>query len=148
MLWAGLRPNEALRLKWENVNVEGGYIDVLSDNKRKPGRKVPLHAGLRGVLEKTPQASAYVSPYRDSKYASRSMKRLEARTGVKCNPYKMRKTFCSTLVRLGVDPVFVAKIMGHSSVQTSFNYYLDLKDEQLHQAISKINYAPKVPVLT
>ena len=138
MLFAGLRPNEALRLLWKDVNLKDGYIEVLSDNKLKRGRRVPMHSRLQSIFETVPRVNEFVSPFRDSKYASRSMKRLEKRTGIKCNPYKLRKTFGSILVQTGTDSIFIAKLMGHASIQTTYQYYLNLKDEQLQNAISSI----------
>ena len=37
--------------------------------------------------------------------------------------HKMRKTYVSTCLNKGLDPDFVREQVGHSDLQTTFNYY-------------------------
>ena len=66
------------------------------------------------------------------------MKRLENKTGIICNPYKFRKTFGSLLAQAGEDIINIAKLMGHSKVQTTFQYYLRLTPDNLKKSINKL----------
>ncbi|MFC1595792.1 tyrosine-type recombinase/integrase [Candidatus Margulisiibacteriota bacterium] len=59
------------------------------------------------------------------------MFRLETRTWLKCNPYKLRKTFGSLLAQAGADTINVAKLMGHSKLQTTYQYYIRLDHNDL-----------------
>lgn len=40
------------------------------------------------------------------------------------NPHKFRHTFCNRLLRKGVEITTVAKIAGHSSIQTTITFYI------------------------
>ncbi|OGI04447.1 MAG: hypothetical protein A2X42_04050 [Candidatus Margulisbacteria bacterium GWF2_38_17] len=138
MIFTGMRPVESSRLKWENINFDQGYIDIISDNPLKRGRTIPIHPRIKDMLIEADKSCEYVSPYLDSVLAKKAMKRLSVKTGIVCNPYKLRKTFGSILAQSGVDTVFVAKLMGHADLQTTYKYYLRLKDENLIEAINKL----------
>ncbi|OGI06296.1 MAG: hypothetical protein A2X41_08535 [Candidatus Margulisbacteria bacterium GWE2_39_32] len=138
MIFTGMRPGEAVNITWDNISLEKDYIDVISDNRLKTGRRIPLHSKLKEMLLCIEPKSGDLSPFKESTYARKSMERLERITGIKCNPYKLRKTFGSILAAAGADTIYVAKLMGHSKLQTTYQYYLRLNDENLKNAIEKM----------
>ncbi|MFA5928559.1 MAG: site-specific integrase [Candidatus Margulisiibacteriota bacterium] len=138
MIFSGMRPNESAKLTWDCVNLEQGYIDVISMNRLKAGRRIPLHSKIKEMLLNSPKDSAYVSPYRTSAYAKKAMERLENITGIKCNPYKLRKTFGSILAQAGVNTMGLATLMGHSKLQTTYQFYARLSDNNLKNDIEKL----------
>ena len=137
MIYTGMRPHEAILLTWDKINLKQGYIDVVSDNRLKTGRRIPLHSRLKEALEKADRSDIYVSPYRTADYASKAMRRLENRTGIKCNPYKLRKTFGSILAQAGANNMALATLMGHSQLQTTYQFYARLNDDNLKNDIEK-----------
>lgn len=147
MLFTGMRPNEASNLKWHEVDLLGQHIDILSDNPKKKGRRIPIHPKLLDLLELASadrELEDNVSPYTDSQVARKSMKRLQALVKAKtkkdigCNPYKFRKTFGSLLAQRGVDTINVAHLMGHSKLQTTYQYYINQNEDNLRKTIEKL----------
>jgi len=139
MFYTGMRPIECARLLWRNVNLDDNHIDVISDNKKKAGRRIPLHPKLKKCLIKTKgKPEDQVSPYKTSRYAYRALERLGKVSKIKVNPYKLRKTFGSILAQSGVDSVNVAKMMGHSDIQTTMQYYIRLNNDVLMSSITQL----------
>ncbi len=147
MLYTGMRPHEASNLKWRDINLIEKTIFIVSDNPKKKGRKIPVHPKLLDMLEmlrigQMPEDN--VSPYLDSQVARKSMKRLQKlvkdKTGkdIECNPYKFRKTFGSLLAQRGVDTINVAHLMGHSKLQTTYQYYINQNEDNLRKTIEKL----------
>lgn len=50
-------------------------------------------------------------------------------------PHTLRDTYITTLWKCGVDVPTLTKIAGHKSVQTTYNHYLDIQDEDVVGAI-------------
>ena len=147
MIYTGMRPWEASNLKWSEVDLLKKHIDVLSDNPKKKGRRIPIHPKLLDLLEiarANQELEDNVSPYTDSQVAGKSMKRLRAlvkdktKKDIECNPYKFRKTFGSLLAQQGVDTINVAHLMGHSKLQTTYQYYINQNEENLRKTIEKL----------
>ena len=143
MFYTGMRPNESANLQWKDVCLEGemkdNYVNILSDNDKKRGRRVNVHPVLKSVLTQyAALPGGNVSPYKTSAYAFRALQRLGKRCGIKVNPYMLRKTFGSQLAQAGVDSVKVAKLMGHSDIQTTYQYYIHLNDDVLMEGIMQL----------
>jgi integrase/recombinase XerD len=59
--------------------------------------------------------------------------RLALKTGVKAYPHLLRHTHATELIRASWDMAHVQKRLGHSDIQTTFNTYVHLSDEDLAQ---------------
>lgn len=53
----------------------------------------------------------------------------------KLTPHTLRDTYITTLWKCGVDIPTLTKIAGHKSVQTTYNHYLDIQDEDVASAV-------------
>lgn len=148
LFYSGIRPHEAAILLWENVRFadnDGSYIHVISDNPRKSGRKIPLHPTLEKILLPLQgEPSQNVSPYKTTSVARRSLSRLShklsvvAKREIIVSPYKIRKTFGTLAAQSGIDPLTLAKFMGHSRIQTTYKHYLGIEDKTMVAAIKKL----------
>ena len=145
MIYTGMRPHEATALNWDNVDLEKNIINVESSNRLKLGRQLPLHPKLKEILLGGERTSEFVSPYRQTEYAKKAMTRIEKITQIKCNPYKLRKTFGSILARMNVTHFKTAALMGHKNVQTTFQYYTGLDDSDLAKSIGQIKLPEAEP---
>jgi len=57
------------------------------------------------------------------------LKRLEKKTGLKCNPHTFRRTFASNLHRAGVDIEHIMRLGGWSSLDMVLTYTKSVKFE-------------------
>lgn len=70
-----------------------------------------------------------------SRTLRKAVQHIRQPTGLAYTPHSMRRTYLTTLFRMGVEPVVIAKIAGHSNVQTLINHYLNLDASDLAGAV-------------
>ena len=137
LLDTGLRVNELINLKMENVWLEEGLIKVLGKGNKE--RLVPIGKQIRKLLWR------YITRYRpeparpnlnnlfltqDGRPLTKNrvdsiMKRygkIAGLTGVRCSPHTLRHTFAINFLRNDGDIFSLQKILGHSSLEMTRRY--------------------------
>jgi integrase len=156
LIFAGLRMGEALGLRWGDVDFEAGFLRV----RRQLGRDrdtaaIKTDAGRRDVVLMVQLGRVlrehrlgqlrcadgdFVFPApdgrgRDHRSAARGIERAvaRARLGEGVSAHSFRHTFASQLiVGLGLDPVRVAKQLGHTSAGFTASTYAHLFEQARH----------------
>jgi len=130
---AGLRVSEALALRRADVRLADGELDV-RDGKGGKARTVPvsesLATALRGVARIDGEdsredggADGWVLQVRDDRRARLRLRRLAAAAGVPYRGYHALRHSCGTrLMRETGDLDTVARVLGHSSIETARVY--------------------------
>jgi integrase len=154
-IFAGLRLGESLGLTWADVDFEDGFIRVRAQLGRDRQRvEVKSDAGARDVvlmpqLARVLREHRLVSPFsqdgdfvfpapdgrgRDHRSASRGVERAVERAKLSdVSSHTFRHTFASLLiVGLRLDPVRVARQLGHASATTTLNTYAHLFENARH----------------
>jgi site-specific recombinase XerD len=94
---------------------------------------------LRGWRRKHPNARWLFPGRTKGPMATRTLRRavqqIRQPMGLSYTPHSMRRTYLTTLFRMGVDPIVIAKIAGHSNVQVLVNHYLQLDASDLAEAV-------------
>ncbi|MYM81145.1 DUF3596 domain-containing protein [Duganella sp. FT50W] len=152
----GMRPSEYIALRWSEVDfdqmlvrVERSRVDGISRDelKTKSGRRtIDLRCGAHEALLNQQQYSAegndlvFLDPAtgkgwdRSSRLALHwvpALRRLELRHR---NLYQTRHTFASTLLSANVNPLYVAKQMGHKDttmITRSYGRWIEQHDNAL-----------------
>jgi integrase/recombinase XerD len=97
-----------------------------------------LVAYLRGWRRKH-KNPRWLFPGRKGPMATRTLRKavqeIRKPTGLSYTPHSMRRTYLTTLFRMGVEPVVIAKIAGHTRVQELVNSYLNLDASDLAGAV-------------
>jgi integrase len=140
MAYAGLRPQEALALKWENVGkttvrVERANRDGVLSPTKTFRRSVPLIAPLASDLAQWKAASASAKPdalvfprdqddgpWRKEDFANWRRRTFKPSAPAGATPYGLRHGYASLQVRAGVDPATIARHLGHSLVMLMQTY--------------------------
>lgn len=130
----GLRTSELLALRWEDINLAAGYLEVrralvngaLKAPKTDAGlRRVVLmplawqalraqQAGVKSAREPVWRNSATGEHLQSSQQVRRTWQRACERAAVRYRrPYNCRHTYASWLLTAGEDPSWIAHQMGH-----------------------------------
>jgi len=124
----GMRKNEILDLKWENVDLDEGYIRV-EETKNDEPRIIPINKMLNDILNSvqysSPEQNVFLNmkgePVKEFKTAFNGA--LRRSSGVKKFTFHdLRHTFATNLVMNKVDLVTIKELMGHSSIQMTMRY--------------------------
>lgn len=119
----GLRRQEAINLRWEDIRNGQVYVLSTEQARTKSGkhRVIPLSAGAQKAMEKLkgqPTPFPQVFPQSLSRWFSWDAK--DAKLGGSI--HSLRHTFISALVRKGVPLRVVQKLAGHASITTTEKY--------------------------
>ena len=151
MLFCGLRSNEVIEMRQEDIDYENGRLQVRGKGKKERCIPVPLKL-LRiyeqyNFFERPPDAeSLHFFVVLQGKRRGlpmkpaglRSLFRYQAgKIGLKMiSAHKFRHLFASDLVRAGVSLAVLQKLLGHSDIQTS-EIYIELLMEDIEAEYKK-----------
>lgn len=137
----GCRKNEIIGLRWEEVNLEAGFL-FLSDSKTGP-KAVPLAAPAAGILSTMPKTSSYVFPSpklpgRPYVEVKRAWSTVVARAALKdLRIHDLRHTHASVGAAAGLSLPAIGKLLGHRQVSTTARY-AHLVDDPLREAAERV----------
>jgi len=139
-LCTGMRRGELLRLRWQDVDFDRGFIHI-REPKGGVDQKIPLNASARELLKNHPRTdSPYVFPGRDGNQrieVHKQAARIKAAAGLPKDfrpLHGLRHTYASMLASSGeVDLYTLQKLLTHKSpIMTQ--RYAHLRDETLRRA--------------
>ncbi len=132
-LCTGMRKNEILSLKWDNVKLNSDLITVDHTNtKSKKTRRISICAELKRLLRELKLKSAgneYVFLSTTGKRYKRhdSLNKIFNRSCKIANIsafrfHDLRHTAATKMIENGVNIVAVSKILGHADLKTTMRY--------------------------
>ena len=139
-LCTGLRRGEMFKLKWEDIDLERGFIH-LRDPKSGRDQTIPLNQAVREILEHHPKSdSPFVFPGRAGKQRTeirRPINRIRKVAGLPKDfrpLHGLRHVYASMLASSGqVDLYTLGKLLTHKSAAMTLRY-AHLRDETLRRA--------------
>ncbi len=148
LLYTGLRVSELVNLKIQDIDFLTSTLKVVGKGGKY--REVPLKMevseGIKEYMEKERQAHKYSSSeylfltQRAGKMDKDTVNKILNRKGkylnLKMKPHKFRHTFCTRLLSKGVELTTVAKLAGHSNIQTTATFYINTSREDKKQAVN------------
>lgn len=146
----GMRQDEILNLKWEDVDLGKRLVHIQSSPsfKTKQGRRRTIPPSesalylLSAKAEKT--TSEYVftlnARFLKGSWVTHLFKRYVRRAGIQNDRlrfHSLRHTFASRLVQSGATLYEVQRLLGHSSSKVT-EIYSHLQPEHLHDTVNRI----------
>lgn len=161
--YTGLRLGDCCRLRWENVNIEHGIIQLVPNKTKRYacGRPItiPIHDRLLCFFTSTPRESrsGFVMPEIAEKYEiqrwriTKGLNKIFDCAGIsrsimyegrgRLTPYatfhSLRHSFVSFAANAGVPLVVVQAIVGHTSTAMTHHYY-HANEAALRRAVNAI----------
>ena len=147
----GMRRGEIIGLRWDRVDLFGGYIDLTEDDtKTEDSRRIYFNSveDLRDVFveaarkKKPDHEFVFTKPDGNPVpkwYMERLFKKACSDAGV--GPYRfqdLRHTFNTNMIKAGVDQVVIMKLTGHKT-NKMFLRYSHLDKELGEAAMQKLN---------
>jgi len=152
---AGLRVSELVNLKFQDVNLEAGYVRVFGKGSKERVVPIGLYAQekIQNYLETSRKRliKNLISPYLFVAWAGKPMsrqgfwkmiKRYSQKAGLrkKITPHSLRHSFASHLLEGGADLRAVQVMLGHVDISTT-QIYTHIAREHLKHMHSK--YHPR-----
>ena len=141
----GMRRNEILTLRWENLDIDKGEIVVRPEvSKSKRRRVVPMNEEVAAALLKIEKRGPYVFFNQETKKNIQDIKGpfLTAKTKAKIKGrlrvHDLRHTAASWMVADGTDIMTIKEILGHASVVTTQRYCHPTRESKL-LAVSRLS---------
>ena len=128
MLHAGLRKNEALRLKWSDLEtVDGVECLLIRDTKNHRPHYVPITDKIRIILGKAENPTDYLFPSPLSKNCNitderPTIKRLSKTLGFTFKCHDLRRTFATRAAEVGIDYLMIKRLLNHKSNDITAQY--------------------------
>jgi len=142
LLYTGMRINELLSLRIENVNLERRIIIAGSKTAAGKNRRIPIHKEIIPILERLMNVNKIylvTSKFgRKINYANYSSKDWKDITK-KYTLHQLRHTFISQAMKLELNREKIKKIVGHSSSVTE-DVYTHYQDSDLIEVVDKFHY--------
>ncbi|MBI2653581.1 tyrosine-type recombinase/integrase [Candidatus Woesearchaeota archaeon] len=127
--YSGIRANEIVNLKWEDIDFQRGTIH-LKTAKGDKERIVFFHEKLKSFIEYfnlKKDGYVFLSNF-GKKYDKRTVQTIvkkaarKAAIGKKVTPHILRHSFATHLLEAGADIRHIQKLLGHSNLQTTQIY--------------------------
>jgi integrase len=142
LAWTGARPNELFALRWKDIDFNRCEIRINRGRVRgsedlpktaSSSRIVPMLSIVKDALEQLKQRGAaniegYVFTTKTGqpidKHLDHVWRSALRKAGLRHRPsYQLRHTFASLCLQSGVAPGWLAQVLGHSTLQTTFKHY-------------------------
>lgn len=146
-LYLGLRVSELVCLRAENVDVEGGIVNVIA-GKGDKDRNLPLALKLKEPLGwwLCGRRDGWVFPsprfrgrHLSARWVQLAIKAAAARAGLakRVTPHVLRHSFATNLLHKGADLREVQELLGHSSVAIT-EIYTHVLPDRLRGAVDRL----------
>lgn len=142
LAWTGARPNELMALRWSDVNfkkkeirINKGRVRGHEDTPKTSSscRVIPIFSIAETCLKElrnrpTQHIDDYVFLSKRglpiNKHLDQVWRTACQKAKIEVRPsYQLRHTFASICLSRGVEPGWIAKVLGHSTIHTTFRHY-------------------------
>ncbi|MCM0604486.1 MAG: tyrosine-type recombinase/integrase [Xanthomonadaceae bacterium] len=136
--YTGMRRNEALNLKWTDIDLQTGFI-IIRKSKNGKSRTIPLEPeALHAIISLKSHSEEFVFSYTDGSRPHESsflrpLQRAARKAGIakRIDLHTLRQSYGSNKIRQGWGLKKVSIILGHSDISITSNVYTHLLDGDL-----------------
>jgi integrase/recombinase XerD len=148
LLYTGIRVSELCQIKQKDIDFLTSTLNVLG--KGGKFREIPLRADLVDLIKEYLKTERSQSRFAESEYLLVSqrnskiardsintlLEHIGVQLGMNIYPHLFRHTFCSRLLKKGVDLSTVSRLAGHQSVNITSDYYINTSRQDKLEAVN------------
>lgn len=144
LIYTGMRVNELLKLKIDDINIEEGYAIGGSKTDAGKDRIIPFHDAILPFVKNLMQDNTYLIQGRSKKgtlaYSTMQYqyKEIMDKLGMNHVIHDTRKTAVSVMHGAGIQMEVIRAIVGHSGKGVTESVYLHKSPKELVDAINTI----------
>ena len=145
MLYTGVRINELLSIKVDDVHLEERWIDIQGTKTKAARRAVPIHKKILPLLEARLKNCKSKYLFHDnegnkltySRYMDNFYKPFMDRFNIERTPHECRHTFATIAAASDMNVTLKKKIIGHASADITEDTYTHAYIKDLIAEIDK-----------
>jgi integrase len=128
MLHTGLRKNEALLLKWRDLERLNDIACLrFDDTKNRRTHFLPITSKIKSILEQAENDTEYVfpstqksdSPIQDTRS---TIRKITKKSGIDFKCHDLRRTFATRAAEVGIDHMMIKRLLNHKSNDITAQY--------------------------
>lgn len=147
MYYCGLRPGEARDIEASDITEIAGVpaLHIRGTKTKNAVRDIPVTDDLSRLIQNSLKTDGRASEGHICKISEKTFKRrwtvLKKKMGNAPDlvPYCFRHTFCTDLMKKGIDVRVAQKLMGHSKIDLTSTIYSHLDEELFTITAKKLN---------
>lgn len=149
LLYTGVRVSELVQIQISDIDRLAAQLTVRGKGGKY--RQIPLRKDVLEVIHVYLQGERGMSfpesPYlfvsqRAEKVHRDAVRRWLEQVGeilnVHIHPHMLRHTFCTRLLKNGVDIATVSKLAGHANLNTTIKHYINISKEEKQHAVDRL----------
>lgn len=150
LLYTGVRVSELVGIKLADIDVLTSTLTVVGKGGKH--REVGLREDVLQLIQTYRREERSSSVFSDSPYLLLSQRakkmhrdavrdwlaKVSKEIGFTIHPHLFRHTFCTRLLKRGVDLTTVSKLAGHSTVNMTAKFYIQTTREEKQEAVEKL----------
>ena len=157
MIYTGMRIEETVELKKENVDLQEGFIHGGNKTRKGKNRSIPIHKDIfeitKELYENSPTDYLIYNdkwifskkknenkPLRKKYFREKFYKTLETLKINKHKPHDCRKTLATFMNNQKINSVVITDILGHEDINTTNEYYIQSDLEELTTSMDNIKF--------
>jgi len=147
LLYTGIRVSELVSIKLKDIDLL--TLQVMIYGKGGKLREVPLRAEVVEEIKTYLATERKEHRFNNSEYllltqrsgkmdrdaVNKLLNKYGKVLGIEMRPHKFRHTFCTRLLKVGVPLSTISKLAGHSSIQTTVEFYVNTSRQDKLDAV-------------
>ena len=157
MIYTGMRIEETVELKKENIDLQEGFIHGGNKTRKGKNRSIPIHKDIVEIIKELYENSPtdYLiyndkwifskkknenKPLRKKYFREKFYKTLETLKINKHKPHDCRKTLATLMSNQKINNIVITDIMGHENIATTKQYYIQTDKQKLKLSMNSLNF--------
>jgi len=128
ILLQGMRPDEVMRARKEDLDIDRGLLYIRSGKTGASRRTIKLTTEALGILARRQSTLGpwlFPSPRAPERHITKlncAHDRACEKTGIQFVMYDLRHTFATRMIEAGIDLPTLKDILGHTDIRTTMRY--------------------------